>query len=652
MATRRSPALLLLLIAAGVLVTAGAWWLLDSGPSDHGGGEAAPITSLVDPGPAAPRAMPAPIDIGPAPEPAEPPPRRVGELVGRVIDHNRVAVTDARVSLFEGARSPVGGLSRALPAMGFATQVDETGAFRFEQVPESARVVVRVQGPGFEATESGAHPIVAGQVTDVGAVSVGPGLAVAGVVLGERGLRLEGARVLLGLGEVPAWGAPDPVPLAETTTDENGQFLIEHAPRSIFFLEASAAGYGRSAVSQDLLADATQTSVSFTLRLEPAADLRGRVVAADDGRPLPDVEVRVDTGGQNGGLSTRARSGADGRFTMRDLSPGRYQVVTDPVGFLLQKATTQVDTFGDELTLALEAASAIEGRVVDTDGRPLGAFDLNLRATNRNGDIGDTVGTVRRVRDRQGHFRADDLEPGLYLLEVWAKDHAVSFSSPVRVRKGQDTKGVELTMTPSATLAGQVVDDLGEPIAGALVSLNPNRSPTAPLLRQDAEKGSWHQLTRTDAKGAFELRNVTAAAYQLEVDHRDYPVAFHNDVVARAGERTQLDPIVLPRPATVTGSVIGVGGQLLVGVRVMLGGGDSRQTSLETATDGAGRYRFDRLEPGAYTIRCFSPDANPFESMKLEIKRIQKDEEGKPHLPPDFVVQAGEVLEHLVRADS
>lgn len=50
------------------------------------------------------------------------------------------------------------------------------------------------------------------------------------------------------------------------------------------------------------------------------SNVRGQVVAHDDGRPLPDVHVVVRVEGS--AFVQRVSTGADGRFEVQDVPPG------------------------------------------------------------------------------------------------------------------------------------------------------------------------------------------------------------------------------------------------------------------------------------------------------------------------------------------
>jgi hypothetical protein len=74
------------------------------------------------------------------------------------------------------------------------------------------------------------------------------------------------------------------------------------------------------------------------------------------------------------------------------------------------------------------------------------------------------------------------------------------------------------------------------------------------------------------------------------------------------GETTVAPDIVLPRPATLTGVAIGPGGQKVAGVVVHIAG-ESVGANRKVTTDRNGRFAFDRLAPGRYSL--FATPAQP-----------------------------------------
>jgi protocatechuate 3,4-dioxygenase beta subunit len=364
--------------------------------------------------------------------------------------------------------------------------------------------------------------------------------------------------------------------------------------------------------------------------------------------PAPHVEVLAH-GGEPGVDGALVRTDGEGRFRFLDLAEGRYVLHLDPEGYLPHQHEVLPGTFDDDVRIELEPASGLRGIITDRAGKPLRAFDLQLRGSTKRGNIGESVGASHRVRDPDGRFEIGDLTPGWYMLEIWARGHAVTLSEPTMVRSNGRFTEISVAMQPAAGLRGIVTDDLGAPIAGASVSLHSNNAPTFGFLRTSAARGSWHATTRTGSDGTFALTEVTARTYQIEVDHPRYPVLHTNDVFVVAGEETELPAIVLDRPAVLKGTVIDGQGNTLRGVKVTLGGGSNRATR-EVITDSEGRYRFERLASGAYQVHAYAPSAGAMDVLMSTIQRIKRDPDGNPVIPVDVELEPGEEREFLITA--
>ncbi len=99
------------------------------------------------------------------------------------------------------------------------------------------------------------------------------------------------------------------------------------------------------------------------------ASVAGRIVAAEDGRPMlgASVEVRDEEG-----AARRTLADAAGAFRLEGLAPGRYALTASSVGYA-PHADTLVLGFGDTLRLHLRlerATTALEGVTVTEDRAP------------------------------------------------------------------------------------------------------------------------------------------------------------------------------------------------------------------------------------------------------------------------------------------
>jgi RNA polymerase sigma factor (sigma-70 family) len=149
--------------------------------------------------------------------------------------------------------------------------------------------------------------------------------------------------------------------------------------------------------------------------LQQGRTLSGKLVDPD-GRPVTGATV---LGLREGAFEEKALA-AD-TFTVRQLSPRRSRML---VCYHKEKNLgARVDVRGDEagpLTVRLRPCGAVTGRLVEAaDGRPVADQALVLKRANYVTNEGLPGGEVKAKTDRDGHFRADGLVPGVgYVIEI------------------------------------------------------------------------------------------------------------------------------------------------------------------------------------------------------------------------------------------
>ena len=118
---------------------------------------------------------------------------------------------------------------------------------------------------------------------------------------------------------------------------------------------------------------------------------------------------------------------------------------------------------------------AVEGRVVDDQGRPIAGASVHWVAAGWSGNVEQLPETSRTSTDADGRFRFAHVNPGFVamipghvVLIAKAPGHEPGVAN-VLLRPGSPP--VEFRLGPGKTLAGRVVDAEGRPIDGAFVSI-------------------------------------------------------------------------------------------------------------------------------------------------------------------------------------
>ncbi len=399
---------------------------------------------------------------------------------------------------------------------------------------ELVPAVLRREGPAGRPTRSERLPSdQEGPPIWVPAGRLGPAAATALRNRGERGrgaaIALSG-RALDAATRQPLAGALvwctscDPFGWAFAKPD--GAFRFEAAPHERYQVEAAAAGHLAAFV-----ADAVSAQPAVLL-LELAAALAGLVVDAAGG-PVAGVAVRARPSGEWDSrlsprdASPRTASGADGRFRFPRLLPRQlYEVSAHPEEHAPARLVARTPPPGGKappLRLVLAPGQTVVGRVVDPDGRPVAAAEVNLRRVQRqpgmshgNGFTAGGAGTSAAT-GADGRFRFQRVEAAEYDLQVTRRGFAVTGRAALAVPAQKDEVDLgDVVLEPGVVLEGRVVGPKGVPVVGAEVWAWPDNMSFEHTLFQ-------HEPVRTDADGAFRLGDLRRGEQvRLEVAHPSY----------------------------------------------------------------------------------------------------------------------------------
>jgi hypothetical protein len=167
----------------------------------------------------------------------------------------------------------------------------------------------------------------------------------------------------------------------------------------------------------------------------PAGRITGRVLAADNGRPVKRARVFVSAAELPGGRG--ALTDDQGVFDLTELPAGRYTLTVSKSGFVslsygqrrpLQAGTPLQLADGQQLKgvdFRLPRGSAIAGRVLDEDGDAMPGVSVRvMRYQYLQGDRRLTPAGAAQTDDR-GQYRVWGLMPGDYYVSAVARNFNV-----------------------------------------------------------------------------------------------------------------------------------------------------------------------------------------------------------------------------------
>ena len=278
------------------------------------------------------------------------------------------------------------------------------------------------------------------------------------------------------------------------------------------------------------------------------ASIKGRIFAADTGRPLRRARI-VATAPELAGENRQTSTNADGRYELKDLPAGRYTITVNRSGYLqlrygqrrpleqgkpLQISDRQAVA---DIDFSLPRMSLITGRVTDEVGEPISeAMVFAMRSTYFEGRRRLVpAGSPGARTDDAGQYRLLGLAPGTYFVMASMRDSwtvvengveqtfgyaqtyfpgsmNVNDARRVTVGVGQEASNIDFGLVPgrAANVSGTATDSRGRPIAGQVSLVQEMRGPGMMMMMMGGG-------ARIEADGTFAIKNVPPGEYKLQV---------------------------------------------------------------------------------------------------------------------------------------
>lgn len=449
---------------------------------------------------------------------------------------------------------------------------------------------------------------------------------------------------------------------------DDGRYVVEDVTRGPWTVDISGDGLVQETDDLEILVDG---STEHPVTLVRTASISG-VVVDPSGAAVPDVNVRLldaadDTttpwGMRFGGDVMSRNSDDEGRFELKGLRPGSYELIANEDGYASSEVRGVDVRSGDEIAgirLALRVGGTILGTIHGDDGRPQSGRTIMAMSQGGAGGF-----PTNATSDEHGVFEMTALEPGTY--QVFAQPDmrrmAAAADSEGEPSPAEFFKSMQMTM--ATVVDGEVtevalgappaepvrvhgrVTQGGEPVDGGMVT----------FLREGGNVMDSFSPADVAKDGTYELvidgGGRATAIYAREGFGRtgtEFPVV----IPQRSEYRLDLE---LPGGAIV-GRLLGTDGGPLPDQVVSL----ERRSGLPaltgmgmgnmTETDADGRFLFEDLEDGTYDLRAggagfFSGSA---ETAATVVSGVEV-REGKP--APDVTIrleEPGEVTGRVVDA--
>lgn len=286
-----------------------------------------------------------------------------------------------------------------------------------------------------------------------------------------------------------------------------------------------------------------------TLILPPLVPLSGRVVDHMDGRPVPGALVAPGAD-----PAAWVRADASGTFRLPWTSNTWAWLQVDRTGYFHERGSFFLEP-GKVPTpaIVLKPSGSLAGIAVDERGQPVSGAEIRAFLE------GEALHHVRS--SAQGRFRLPHLHPGAtYELMAVAPGLAPARESVTLLETSR--ADLRLVLGRSLTTHGRIVDEAGEPVAGAKVELVRNLS--AEVRSRLAERISVEDglyRAETGNEGGFEIPGLPAGWFDLEVRGSGFVPLTLRGIQLESEMKTDLGTVTLRQGAALAGRVTGPAGE-------------------------------------------------------------------------------------------
>ncbi|MCI0585225.1 MAG: sigma-70 family RNA polymerase sigma factor [Planctomycetes bacterium] len=272
----------------------------------------------------------------------------------------------------------------------------------------------------------------------------------------------------------------------------------------------------------------------------------------------------------------RGRTGADGRFRIHSLLPGRHSLSIAAEGFLPGfGGPVEVPAGGgaEGIEVVLESGHRVAGRVVDAAGVPSEGLTVMVvpdrGAVNRRGLDGANLRWFRQKARTQGDgsFSVSGLDAVPLIVLVRRGGKPLAERREVEV----DTEGLEVVVGRPTGIAGVVLDGGGNPIRSfRIVPLRVTfTSFGGKILRREGSERPGREFASED--GTFEWTGVETGSFDFRAEARGFVPRTLADVDVLPGEVRRALEFLLEPGVTVHGRVVERGiGAAVAGARIDL----------------------------------------------------------------------------------
>lgn len=493
-------------------------------------------------------------------------------ISGRILDNSGNGIPDVTISI---------------PEKNMTGMTDKEGNYYFGNIKDGTCTLIPSKD-GYVFSPPSKTIIVAG--SDIRADFTGsPGgsgdgrYSISGRVLDENGNGLADITVMLIMQKI------------SVQTDKEGNYFFGNIEDGIYFVSAVMKGLVFEPEVHVINIDGADVRApDFILSSGGQDDNTYKIlgiVADNQGNVLADVTVVL------AGTDKTTQSDKEGNFYFGNIPNGDYTVIPSLENYTFSPESRVVKVDGTDVFVEPflgtkggggtgEGQYTISGVVVDAEGNGISGVTMTL-----GGEDGD----LTTLSDKDGKFKFINIENGDYMLFPMLIGMAFSPTAQSVVVRGGDVTVNFTTMSGSDdkfyNVSGKIRDESGSGIPDVKLSLS------GPDGIVD---------TMTDSDGAYEFPSVKSNIYLLTPVKEGYTFSPKFQQLTVVGGDITFNFIGYPEGgevAQISGRVVTEAGKGISDIDITIQSIDLENKVVGiTSTDLDGRYMFDDLWPGIFTI--------------------------------------------------
>lgn len=228
----------------------------------------------------------------------------------------------------------------------------------------------------------------------------------------------------------------EPIPTNQTQrfTSNDGSFSMGDAEPGDYMLEATADGFAPTR-SQKFTVDRERSTDGVSITMTVGGTVTG-TVQNSRGEPVAGAEITINPNNYQSNFITdifgslpsspqiktpKTRTGKDGRFEIKHVTPGTYQVAVKARDYSPFAKNDVAIPEGpvDIGTIRLSSGGTIEGNCVDASGRPFADGVITASMAQTPDRPAQSMPSMKTIKpDFDGKFRLSNLDPGDWELTL------------------------------------------------------------------------------------------------------------------------------------------------------------------------------------------------------------------------------------------